>query len=204
MYTSLARSSCNRCRIKVDHRPFSAYASSCHYRELGVRPNAAATEIKAAYLSLARRHHPDVSKEAGAGDRFRAIASAYEVLGNDTSRARYDASRAFASAFGRRPGHYTNAYTDSYARAASAERTRDWARRSGGRESHMTFLEAYISFMVVAVPMGLFYQVMVQTEDANKTDNEQLFPFCFNDRKGKWEEYNMQTMAGLRRARVRW
>ena len=51
-----------------------------YYQTLGVEPGAGDAEIKTAYRRLARKYHPDVSKEAGAEERFKAINEAYEVL----------------------------------------------------------------------------------------------------------------------------
>jgi curved DNA-binding protein len=66
-----------------------------YYRILGVAPEADAAEIKAAYRKLARKFHPDVSKEAGAEDRFKEVAEAYEVLSDAGKRADYDQLRAW-------------------------------------------------------------------------------------------------------------
>jgi len=71
-----------------------------YYATLGVEPSAGDAEIKTAYRRLARKYHPDVSKEAGAEDKFKAINEAYEALRDPPKRAAYDQLRAQ----GYRPG----------------------------------------------------------------------------------------------------
>mgnify|MGYP006282391735 CR=1 FL=1 len=61
-----------------------------YYQILDVPRNASADDIKKAYRKLARKYHPDVSKEAGAEQRFKEITEAYEVLGDPEKRKRYD------------------------------------------------------------------------------------------------------------------
>src|SRR3546814_2763962 len=51
-----------------------------YYDILGVEPSAGDAEIKTAYRRLARKYHPDVSKEAGAEEQFKAVNEAYEAL----------------------------------------------------------------------------------------------------------------------------
>jgi curved DNA-binding protein len=65
-----------------------------YYDILGVKPEASEAEIKAAYRRLARKFHPDVSKEAGAEERFKAINEANEALRDPQRRAAYDQLRA--------------------------------------------------------------------------------------------------------------
>jgi curved DNA-binding protein len=65
-------------------------ASQDYYEALGVPRDASVDDIRRAYRNLARRLHPDVNKEPGAEDRFKAISEAYEVLRDPETRARYD------------------------------------------------------------------------------------------------------------------
>ncbi|HEY5899609.1 MAG TPA: DnaJ C-terminal domain-containing protein [Burkholderiales bacterium] len=61
-----------------------------YYKILGVERGAAEEEIKKAYRRLARKYHPDVSKEANAKERFQEVSEAYETLRDKEKRAAYD------------------------------------------------------------------------------------------------------------------
>ena len=61
-----------------------------YYKILGVERGAADEEIKKAYRRLARKYHPDVSKEANAKEKFQEVAEAYETLRDREKRAAYD------------------------------------------------------------------------------------------------------------------
>ncbi len=63
-----------------------------YYAVLGLKRTANADDIKRTYRKLARKYHPDVSKEADAEERFKSIAEAYEVLGDADARSAYDAA----------------------------------------------------------------------------------------------------------------
>ncbi|MGO1000330.1 DnaJ C-terminal domain-containing protein [Lysobacter sp. CA196] len=71
-----------------------------YYETLGLEPSAGEAEIKTAYRRLARKYHPDVSKEAGAEEKFKAVNEAYEALRDPQKRTAYDQLRAR----GYRPG----------------------------------------------------------------------------------------------------
>jgi curved DNA-binding protein len=71
-----------------------------YYDILGVEPGAGEAELKTAYRRLARKYHPDVSKEPGAEEKFKAVNEAYEALRDPEKRKAYDQLRAR----GYRPG----------------------------------------------------------------------------------------------------
>jgi curved DNA-binding protein len=61
-----------------------------YYKIMGVARDASQDEIKRAYRKLARKYHPDVSKEANAEALFKDLGEAYAVLKDPEKRAAYD------------------------------------------------------------------------------------------------------------------
>ena len=89
-----------------------------YYKILGVARGAADEEIKKAYRKLARKYHPDVSKEANAKEKFQEVAEAYETLKDKEKRAGYD------SLGSHRPGQDFRPppdWFDRFGRGASAQ-----------------------------------------------------------------------------------
>jgi molecular chaperone DnaJ len=77
------------------------WANKDFYKTLGVSKDASASEIKKAYRKLARANHPDSKPgDKVAEDRFKAIAEAYDVLGDENKRKQYDEMRDMVGSFG--------------------------------------------------------------------------------------------------------
>ncbi len=86
------------------------------YEVLGVPTSASAAEIKSAFRKLAKKYHPDQSKEPRAKERFAEVGSAYEILGDEKKRGAFDRGEIDADGkprapqfegfggFGRQPG----------------------------------------------------------------------------------------------------
>jgi molecular chaperone DnaJ len=69
-----------------------------YYNILGVSRDASKDEIKKAYRKMSKQYHPDVNPEGG--DKFKEIAEAYDVLGDDQKRQQYDNPNPFGGAGG--------------------------------------------------------------------------------------------------------
>jgi len=76
-----------------------------YYDILGVDEDAGQSEIKKAYRSLARKHHPDRNPDDDrAEERFKEIQEAYSVLSDEEQRRQYDQRRKFGRGFGANGG----------------------------------------------------------------------------------------------------
>ena len=63
------------------------------YAILGVLPDAEPEVIRAVYLALAKKYHPDSSGSAESEEKFKEINAAYEILSDPEQRREYDATR---------------------------------------------------------------------------------------------------------------
>ncbi|RYC07491.1 molecular chaperone DnaJ [Nocardioides zhouii] len=81
------------------------WATKDFYQVLGVAQDASAADVKTAYRKLARANHPDSNPgDAKKHDRFKAVAEAYDVVGDEAKRAKYDEFRSLQSRGGFGPG----------------------------------------------------------------------------------------------------
>src|SRR6202012_1494087 len=71
-------------------RALMPVTSPDYYEVLGVPRDASLDAVRQAYRKLARKFHPDVNREPGAEDRFKAISEADDVLRDPDKRAQYD------------------------------------------------------------------------------------------------------------------
>ncbi|KAE9549148.1 hypothetical protein FO519_007634 [Halicephalobus sp. NKZ332] len=81
-------------RSLVLRRAFSSSSPQDHYSVLGVKPDASAKEIKAAFYKLSKKYHPDTNPNdpVKAAEQFQKVASAYEALGTEDRRRAYDST----------------------------------------------------------------------------------------------------------------
>ena len=79
-----------------------------YYEVLGVSKNASEAEIKSAFRKLAKKYHPDVSKEPDAAEKFKEAQEAYAVLSDENKRRQYDqfGHAAFSGGAGGAGGSY--------------------------------------------------------------------------------------------------
>jgi len=91
-----------------------------YYKILGVPRSAGEDDIKKAYRKLARKYHPDVSKEADAKEKFQEVSEAYETLRDKEKRAAYD---SLGSGF--RPGQDFRPPPDWFDRFGGGGRAED-------------------------------------------------------------------------------
>jgi len=85
-------------KVGIIRRYFSkGQIPRCPYTVLGIQPGSSKDEIKSAYLSLTKAHHPDVG-----GDKavFSEVLQAYHVLGNEQRRKEYDTLQGYGQAGG--------------------------------------------------------------------------------------------------------
>ncbi|XP_028780156.1 uncharacterized protein LOC114736481 [Neltuma alba] len=83
-----------------------------HYVVLGLDQTATAADIKRAYRLLARKYHPDVSKDSQAAELFKSIRQAYEVLSNEVTRNEYDRSLKIGQQPYRKKWSYSTEFED--------------------------------------------------------------------------------------------
>lgn len=90
------------------------FSGKCHYEILGVKRDATPEQIKSAYYSLAKQHHPDTQSDPAKVSHFHTVSSAYETLIDEDKRYAYDLDKG-------------------YLNAMDVDRMEDWKQRYGSR-----------------------------------------------------------------------
>ena len=119
-------------------------AQRTHYDVLGVSPSASPSEIKRAYLLLAKKHHPDVAGGNEDPAVFALISHAYDVLKDPSSRRAYDGtisgpSTSSTAPFRGGPGSVRGDWREQYARNANWRRGKNAPGGFDGPFSDSTF-----------------------------------------------------------------
>src|SRR5262245_11562777 len=79
-------------------------AGKDYYQLLGVSESATPEEIKKAFRRLAKQYHPDRNPDKQAGERFKEINEAHDVLSDAEKRRKYDQLRRYGAFSGERAG----------------------------------------------------------------------------------------------------
>ncbi|TWI58337.1 curved DNA-binding protein [Pseudomonas duriflava] len=162
-----------------------------YYAVLGVDPGADEKAIKTAYRKLARKYHPDVSKESNAESRFKEISEAYEVLRDPGKRAEYDqlrrygqAGQAFEPPPGWRPSggfedldgnvHFSEFFESVFGARPGASGNTRWEHSGGRRGQDMEMeLPLFLEDTLSDEPRTLNYQVPRYSADGRRLENVQ-------------------------------
>ncbi len=151
--------------------------SKDYYAVLGVLPSIEAAAIRAVYLALLKKYHPDVCKirKEEATRRTKELNEAYNVLGDETHRKKYDSLRAdFCSSSGEYKNHNNeirtmnkdniNMYWQSYKeprvdrrrnKAKDSNYRRPWTARQHNSLQGVDTLRVFVVGIVVSVALAL-------------------------------------------------
>jgi DnaJ-class molecular chaperone len=123
-----------------------------YYEVLGVSKNASSDELKKAYRSMARKHHPDVDKAPGAEEKFKEINEAYQVLSDSQKKQAYDqfGHSAFEPGGGFGGAQGGNPFTGGNPFGGQEGfRTYTWSQGDGGGQDFGGFADPFDIFEMV-------------------------------------------------------
>lgn len=132
-----------------------------YYETLGVEASAGEAELKTAYRRLARKYHPDVSKEKGAEERFKSINEAYEVLRDKDKRQEYDQLRARGYRSGQEyqppPGYGGGGFQQGFGNAGGGGDFSDFFESLFGGRARATLQPLGDTRAKVAIPLEIAF-----------------------------------------------
>ncbi len=117
-----------------------------YYKIMGLERTATPEDIKRAYRKLARKYHPDVSKEPDAEEKFKALGEAYEVLKNPEKRTQYDE-------------------LGQYWQQQSKEPSQDYSQRTHADPEHARKFEDFINSIFGNQESSVYSSVFDQGQD---------------------------------------
>jgi len=172
------------------------FSTGSHYDVLGVSKSSSQSEIKAKYIELARRWHPDVSREANADSRFQEISAAYDVLGDPIKRGAYDSRELYNSQIYNASRPYSSPYAPPRSRPKAS------AFVVLNRLSQGSAI-AYFGFLMPIV--GLLFLCLGTLKDTSGVAGaDVMVPMCWNRKTGRWEEYTFHSMHRHQESEVRY
>lgn len=183
-----------------------------YYDVLGVDKNASKDEIRRAYRNLAKKYHPDVSKEDNAEEKFKEVQEAYETLSDDNKKATYDRfghqGDNFNQGFGGFDGFgdfsgfggFSDIFGDFFGGGSQRQETYDGPMRGSNIEKYMTidFMEA-----VLGTKKTIRVDVEVNCPTCNGTGAKSKDDIitCSNCQGDGYVEVEQRTILGTVRSR---
>lgn len=176
-----------------------------YYEILGVKPNSTNAEIKKAYRKLAKEHHPDRNQgDNGAADRFKEVAEAYSVVGDEIKRSEYDLNNS-RNMHSHEPNRNRRNYTDGFGNGFGFDDfVKDvWGAQNASSNKQSGFNRASNSdHLDIKVDIKADITVLLSEEDIqiefkrklfNKTNEDKKIQFKIDLRKKK---YNITERNG--------
>lgn len=165
-----------------------------HYDTLGVSKDATQKEVKDAYITLTKKHHPDVSKgDETSTARISAINEAYMCLGDQSLRATYDEANKdpeFHKEAHQMPARHPNESDDSYDRRVKSDHYMIWYTHTLNDRSpnvkyarKMFFRDVFILSMTL---VGIHILYLISIFDTDEKTEKMSYRNAYDDwRTGK-------------------
>lgn len=183
-----------------------------YYDVLGVDKNATNDEIRRAYRNLAKKYHPDISKEENAEEKFKEVQEAYETLNDENKKSNYDRfghqGDNFNQGFGGFEGFsdfsnfggFSDIFGDFFGGGSQRQESYNGPMRGSNIEKYMT-----IDFMEAV--LGTKKTIRVDVEENCKTckgtgaKSDDDIVTCSNCHGSGYVEVDQRTILGTVRSR---
>lgn len=165
-------------QLHIPCRRFSQFSGKQkdYYKILNLSSNASASEIKSAYFTLSKKYHPDMN-EGISSAAFLDVVEAYEVLGNENKRHKYDSSLFYNPTYRKHPAPPgSDNKFDQYSRQAERYVEHPWVGddewgfkdHSKSEPKNETMKDAFMPFVMLVLSIAVVFKVCVDFENTSK------------------------------------